>query len=106
MAGCDDNNASQRPTASTVGNCEYSPNVEAPEWYCLQDVEGYITAIGIAKPNLDNDQNMQREMAMANAREKLAIKTLQETLEGSRQLERWVAPNGDLILLVGVPIQQ
>ncbi len=34
--------------------------------------------------------------------ENVSRQVSQQTLEGSRQIKRWVAPNGDLVLLVGV----
>lgn len=116
--------------------CEFVAGVLAPDWYCAPEIEGGFAAVGEAKPNAARDNNMQRTMAMANARDALArdmeIKVQnmltnwaratgegdeqtyesnfenvsrqvsQQTLQGSRQLKRWLAPDGTLVLLVGI----
>ncbi|GLR63488.1 LPP20 family lipoprotein [Marinospirillum insulare] len=138
MTGCGGKEVvEQQPVQPTfVEHCEYAPGIQAPEWYCNPSIEGGMAAIGEAKPNVANDNNMQRTMAMANARDALARQTQvkvqnlltnwsratgagedqtyeanfenisrqvsKQTLEGSRQLKRWVAPDRTLILLVGV----
>ncbi|WP_027848983.1 LPP20 family lipoprotein [Marinospirillum minutulum] len=140
MAGCGDKQVAQQPTEPVkptfVEHCEYKPGIQAPEWYCSPNIEGGLAAVGEAKPNVARDNNMQRTMAMANARDALARQTQvkvqnlltnwsratgagenqtyeanfenvsrqvsQQTLEGSRQLKRWLTPDGTLVLLVGV----
>jgi|GEM_PF-1257193 len=138
MAGCGGKEAIiEQPVKPTfVEHCEYKPGIQAPEWYCSPNIEGGMAAVGEAKPNVARDNNMQRTMAMANARDALArqtqvkVKNLltnwsratgagenqtyeanfenvsrqvsQQTLEGSRQLKRWLTPDGTLVLLVGV----
>lgn len=119
--------------------CEFTPGVRAPEWYCNPDVEGMIAAVGEARPNPARDNNLQRTMAMASARDALAQQlevkvqgmltnwarttgaddaqtyeanfenvsrqVTQQTLSGSRQINRWVAPDGTLVLHVGMSEQ-
>ncbi|WFE69373.1 LPP20 family lipoprotein [Thiomicrospira sp. R3] len=120
-------------------DCEYTAGVKAPQWYCDPHYEGGIAAVGEAAPNPAGDNNMQRTVAMANARDDLArqmevqVKNMLEnwtrttgvgedqtyeanianvsrqvanqTLVGSTQIARWVAPDGTLVLLVGVKDQ-
>lgn len=137
MAGCGGKDVAQQPAEPTFAeHCEYATGIRAPEWYCDPNIEGGMAAVGEAKPNVANDNNMQRTMAMANARDALARQTQvkvknmltnwsratgagedqtyeanfenvsrqisQQTLEGSRQLKRWVAPDRTLVLLVGM----
>lgn len=139
MTGCGGKEVAQQPIEpvkpSFVEHCEYS-GIQAPEWVCSPDIEGGMAAVGEAKPNVARDNNMQRTMAMANARDALARQTqvkvqnllekwsratgadenqtyeanfedvsrqvANQTLEGSRQLKRWLAPDGTLVLLVGI----
>ncbi len=135
LSGC----GSKKEGPPFTQQCEYAPGVLAPEWYCNPQVEGGIAAVGEAKPNPGADRNMQRNMAMANARDALAqqmevrVKNMldnwarstgageaqtyeanfesvsrqvsQQTLYGSAQLNRWVAPDGTLVLLVGITDQ-
>lgn len=137
MSGCGGKEVVQQPVVDTfIEHCEYAAGVRAPEWYCNPTIEGGMAAVGEAKANVAGDNNMQRTMAMANARDALARQTQvkvqnlltnwsratgagedqtyeanfenvsrqvsQQTLEGSRQLKRWVAPDRTLILLVGM----
>jgi len=139
MVGCSGKDVVHQPVAvddTFIEHCEYSAGIQAPEWYCNPSVESGMAAVGEAKPNIANDNNMQRTMAMANARDALARQTQVkvqnlltnwsratgsgedqtyeanfenvsrqvslQTLEGSRQLRRWVAPDRTLILLVGM----
>lgn len=141
MTGCMSNKSKPETVAQPAEpvfnqHCEYQPGVRAPEWYCNPEVPNGIAAIGEAKPNAARDNNMQRNMAMANGRDALAQQiqvkvqtmltnwsratgagddqtyeanfenvsrqTAQQTLNGSRQINRWVAPDGTLILLVGL----
>ncbi|UQB42099.1 LPP20 family lipoprotein [Thiomicrospira microaerophila] len=125
--------------AESAQACEYQPGVKAPQWYCDPQYEGGLAAVGEAAPNPAGDNNMQRTVAMGNARDDLArqmeveVKNMLEnwtrttgtgeaqtyeanianvsrqvanqTLNGSNQLARWVAPDGTLVLLVGVKDQ-
>lgn len=43
----------------------------APEWVLNPNVDGYIADIGSAKPNAGNDYSLQREEAIADARNNL-----------------------------------
>ncbi|WP_044412474.1 LPP20 family lipoprotein [Thiomicrospira microaerophila] len=134
LGGC--SNKSTKGEAAFAQQCEYTPGVRAPAWYCNPEMEGGIAAVGEAKINPAADNNMQRTIAMGAARDELArqmevkVKNMLEswtrttgagdaqtyeanianvsrqvantTLLGSRQLNRWVAPDGTLVVLVGM----
>lgn len=138
LAGCSSKPAKEKAPeeAAFAQHCEYATGVRAPQWYCDPSMEGGIAAVGEAKPNPAGDRNLQRTVAMGNARDELArqmelqVKNMlenwarttgtgdaqtyeanienvsrqvsQQTLQGSTQIGRWVAPDGTLVLLVGM----
>lgn len=138
LVGCSGSTTTLTPAADSVfvEQCEFRPGILAPGWYCNPEIEGGVAALGEARTNPARDNNLQRTMAMANARDALARQleskvenaltnwaratgagdaqtseanfvnvsrqVSQQTLSGTRQLNRWVAPDGTLVLRVGM----
>ncbi|MGE4295794.1 MAG: LPP20 family lipoprotein [Campylobacterales bacterium] len=132
LTGCGKKEA--KPAAPAFG-CTYKGQ-PAPEWYCVPEIGDGVAALGEAAPNRGGDRNMQRSMAVAQARAALAqdlevkVKTMvtnwtrvtgagegqtyetnaenvskqvaSQTLQGSKILKSWEAPDGTLVVLVGV----
>lgn len=75
LTGCGKKEAKpkkQEPVAAPVFGCTYKGQ-PAPEWTCTPEAEGGIAAVGEAAPNRGGDRNMQRNMAVSQARSALAM---------------------------------
>jgi hypothetical protein len=69
LIGC----ANTKPKKENDFNACIRDGAKAPKWVCAPtQIEGGITAVGIAMPNAANDEQFQLDEAMAAARDALA----------------------------------